>query len=131
MEVTLHEDRIVGWLCVLFFGSCVAFFAVQLVPGASYLRIRSEGFRRCSLFRKGPLILWRDVSDFRVASVPPTGHRIVVFDWHAAPNRSSRQIDRHLLGGTDALPDNYGLRPEELAELMNEWRSRVFYRFPV
>jgi hypothetical protein len=120
-----HEARIIGWLSVLFFGLCTAVFVLQFLPNASYLRIRRDGFRFCSLFRQSPLILWRDVSDFRVARVPPTGHRIVVFDWQAAPNRNVRRINRHLVDASDGLPDSYGLRPEELADLLNAWRSRA------
>lgn len=125
MQIARHEAGVIGWLCVLFFGLCVAVFAIQFIPGASYLRIRSDGFRFCSLFRKSPQILWRDVSNFRVTSVPPSGHRIVVFDWHAAPNRGVRRMNRHLVDATDGLPDSYGLSPEELAELLNAWRSRA------
>ena len=125
MQVARHEAGIIGWLSVLFFGLCIAVFVLQFLPSAAYLRIRRDGFRFCSLFRESPLILWRDVSDFRVARLPPSGHRIVVFDWHIAPNRNVRQINKHLVDASDGLPDSYGLRPEELADLLNAWRSRA------
>jgi hypothetical protein len=82
----------------------------------------ATGFRQ----RSGA-ILWRDVSDFRVAPVPPSGHRLVPFDWHAAPNSRVRRINTHLIDATDGLPDSYGLRPEELADVLNTWRSRATF----
>lgn len=106
------------------FGLGIFVFALQFIPRASYLRITNEGFTFCSLFRKSPLFLWNDVSGFRVASVPPSRHPLIVFDWHAKPDRSIGRINRHLVGATNGLPDTYGLRPEELADLMNSRRSR-------
>ena len=123
--VARHQAGMVGWLCVLFFGICAAVFSVQFFPGASYLRLRSDGFIFCSLFRKSPLILWRDVSDFRIVRLPPTGHPMVAFDCHAAPNRGVRRLNRQLVDATDGLPSGYGLPPDRLAELMNAWRSRA------
>lgn len=120
-----HQAGMVGWACVLFFGMCAVVFLVRFFPGASYLRLRSDGFTFRSLFRKSPLILWRDVSDFRVVQLPPLGHPLVVFDWHAAPDRGVRQLNRKLVDATDGLPDTYGLQPDQLAALMNAWRSRA------
>ena len=123
LQVSNRQAGAIGWLCLLFFGLGVVAFTAQIIPGASYLRVRSEGFMFCSLFRKSPVILWRDVSSFRVASVPPSGHRLVVFDWYTASNRSVRRINQHLTGATDGLPDSYGLSPQGLAYLLNTWRS--------
>lgn len=123
LQISRHDHSAIGWLCVLFFGLGAGVFAIQFIPSASYLRIQSEGFMFCSLFRKSPMIPWQEVSSFRVASVPPSGHRMVVFDRHTASNRGLRQINRHLVDATDGLPDSYGLRPEELANLLNIWRS--------
>jgi len=122
--IAWHGPSAIVWLCILFFGICGAAFLAQLFPGASYLHIRGNGFEYCSLFRKSPLILWQDVSDFRVVRIPPSGKRMVVFDWDAAPGYGARRFNRSLIGATDGLPDSYGLRPEELAELLNDWRIR-------
>lgn len=124
-QVAGHKASMVGWLCVLFFGICAAVFSVQFFRGASYLRLRSDGFMFCSLFRKSPLILWRDVSDFRVVRLPPAGKPMVAFDWRAGPNRGVRQLNKQLVDATDGLPDTYGLKPDQLAALMNAWRSRA------
>jgi hypothetical protein len=52
IEIAQHDAGVIGWLCVLFFGLGAVVFAAQFAPGACYLRIRSDGFRFCSLFRK-------------------------------------------------------------------------------
>jgi hypothetical protein len=124
-EVSSRDAGAFGWLCTLFFGLGAAVFTVQIMPGASYLRVRDDGFMYCSLFRKSPVIPWRDVSIFRVASVPPSGIRLVVFDWHTASHPAVRRVNQHLTGATDGLPDSYGLSPQELADLLNTCRSRA------
>ena len=124
-EVSSRDAGALGRLCTLFFGLGAAVFTVQIMPGASYLRVRGDGFLYCSLFRKSPVIPWRDVSIFRVASVPPSGIRLVVFDWYTASHPAVRRVNQHLTGATDGLPDSYGLSPQELADLLNTCRSRA------
>jgi len=117
--------KVITWLSVGFFALCAAVFALQLMPGASYLRITDEGFVFCSLFRKSPLILWREVSDFRVASVPRSHHKLIVFDSNNALQSRIRSVNRALVGASDGLPDAYGLKPQELADLLNSRRLRA------
>lgn len=116
--------KVIAWLSVGFFALCAVVFALQLVPGASYLRITDEGFVFCSLFRKSPLVPWREVSEFRVASVPPSSHKLVVYDLNNALRPAIRSVNRALVGASDGLPDTYGLKPQELADLLNSWRLR-------
>ena len=120
-----NHSPVVGWMCTLLFGVAFVVFVVQLLPGASYLRITPEGFEFCAIFRRSPLIRWGDVSEFRVAKLPPGGNRMVVFDWKTRPQGGVRKINRALAGATDGLPDNYGMKHQALADLMNERRSRA------
>jgi hypothetical protein len=124
-QVSRRDAGALGWLCTLFFGLGAAVFIAQIIPGASYLRVRRDGFMYCSLFRKIPVIPWQEVSIFRVASVPPSGIPLVVFDWHTASHPVVRRVNQHLTGATDGLPDSYGLSPQELADLLNTWRSQA------
>ena len=114
-----------GWLAVAFFGLCGVVFAAQLLPGASYLRICGEGFVICTLFRKSAVIRWRDVGGFRVATVPPSLIKMVVFDWNGASHPGVRRINHALVGADAGLPDTYGMRPQDLASFLNEWRYRT------
>ena len=124
-QLSLHAADFRGWICATGFGLGTAVFVVQLLPGASFLWVGPEGFQFSALYRKSALIPWRDVSDFRVVHVPPMGHRLVVFDWRTAPARRFRRANQFLAGGTDGLPDTYGLPPQELAGILNEWRARA------
>ncbi|HTM51614.1 MAG TPA: hypothetical protein VL285_23125 [Bryobacteraceae bacterium] len=110
-----------GWFCALFFGLCSLVFALQLWPGASYLRISTEGFEMRVLLRRRPLVRWDRVSEFRVAALPGAG-RMVVYSPDPPPQPGLAAVNRALVGETDALPDNFGRSPEQLAELLNEWR---------
>jgi len=125
LQVTRHQAHVIDWVCAVFFAVGATVFTVQILPGASYLTISSDGFYFCSFFRRKPLIRWEEVAGFRVVRVPPSGHGLVAFERHMAEEGRVRRINRFLVGATDCLPDSYGLRPEELAELLNEWRLRT------
>jgi len=124
-QVVQHAGSAGGWICVVFFGLCSAVFAASFNPHAAYLQIQNEGFIVCSLFRKSPMVRWEEVSSFRVARPSLGGHRMVVYDWLAPSNSRLRRVNRRLIGATDALPESYGLRLEELTELLNAWRQRA------
>ncbi len=124
------DGPVVGWLCLIVFGSGSILFLIQLLPGASYLRLSPDGFTYRSLFRTWPTIFWRDVSEFRAAYVS-LGAVLVVYDSNATSKPTLRKINRALVGATDGISaSNYGLDPEELAEVMNAWRSRHLFRVP-
>jgi hypothetical protein len=115
------EQGAAGWFCALFFGLCSLVFAVQLWPGGSYLRLSPDGFEVRLLLRRWPLVRWERVSEFRVAAVPGAG-RTVVYSPDPPARPGLAAVNRALVGETDGLPDNFGRSPEELAQLLNEWR---------
>jgi hypothetical protein len=112
-----------GWFVALFFGLCAAVFVVQLIPGASYLEITSDGFVICSLFRRSPLFPWRDVGSFAVAKLPPHGKKMVMFSSQRDAAKTLGKVNSAMFGASGGLPDTYGMKAEELAELMNTRRS--------
>jgi len=140
-QVAQRRAGMTGWPCVLFFGIGAAVLSVRFVPGASYLRLRGDGFRFCSLFRTSPLFLWRDVSGFRVARLPSFGHPVVIFDWRAAPDRGASPAQAHArflrdrrrskgsgtAGSEGGLPGTHGtgkpLSPPE-ATSSDRWKRR-------
>ena len=105
------NQGIKAWLSASFFGLCSTVFAIQLFPRASYLHLRPDGFVACTLFRRWPLVRWDSVSEFQVVAVPPLGKKMVVYN-----------------DATATLPDTFGLKPDQLAELLNEWRGYFFRR---
>lgn len=117
--LAIRSGEAMGWFVAVFFGAgCVA-FAVAMLPGASYLALTDDGFRVRSLFRSHS-ILWKTVAVFRLGVLSP-GRKSVVFDLAAGePASWLRSANRSIAACEGALPDNYGMKPEALAALMND-----------
>ncbi|PYJ03749.1 MAG: hypothetical protein DME25_11360 [Verrucomicrobia bacterium] len=114
----------VGWLCAGFFGLGIPVFLLQLHPKCSSLTVTEEGMEIRSLFRSSK-VRWSDISDFGVSTLRQQGlpvNRMVGFNYSAAYQRASkaRSVAKALAGFEGALPNTYGLRPEELAQLLAE-----------
>ena len=107
------------YLSSAFFGLGAIVFAIQLLPNSSYLRLTREGFTMCSLFRCHT-IQWRHVSRFGVGHI----YLKKVVGWDPAHEISKPgKVTKALSGFVSALPDTYGLRAEELADLMDRLRD--------
>jgi hypothetical protein len=65
---------------------------------------------------------WADVSAFSVVDV---GTLMIVFDDATMRDGSLVQFNRSMIGRGGGLPDTYGVTPEDLAWLLNEWRQRA------
>lgn len=110
-----------GWLSVGLFGLGVVVGLATLVPGASYLELRQDGFEFSSLFRKW-FQRWSDVDEFFPRRIATN----VMVCWNFAPGYGGqprgRKLSAGLTGVEAALPDTYGMPAAELAALMNRWR---------
>jgi len=113
-----------GWLVVLFFGAGSAVAATLLLPGAAQLTLDADGFQVTSLFRRFRS-RWQDVSAFEVVSVPPANLKLVGYNDIVAKRRMLGALNRTIAGRNAALPDNYGLAVNDLAQLMSFWRERA------
>jgi hypothetical protein len=116
-----------AWLVTGFFGLCSAVFVVMLLPGASCLRLQPDGFIVRSLFRQWPLTRWEDVSEFATARVSLT-HTMVVYGEAKPHNARLASANKALFRFTSGLPDTYGMKPGELAALLNRWRAAALER---
>ena len=129
--------RVAGWFALIFFGLGVLVFLFQALTNASYLLLTRDGFQMHGI-RKSRLIPWSEVGAF-AAYIPPTllaawlpkrinnvGPKMVVFDYRPDVDsfRRMRAVNKALTGHDAGLADTYGLKAEELASLMNAWRSR-------
>jgi hypothetical protein len=94
---------------------------VTLLPNASYLKLEKEKFIICIFFRKYTY-KWNETQDFFVNDIGrlagifgyPVRSKIVMFyhsNIHRFPNR------------LQGLPDTYGMKPEKLADLMNNYKK--------
>ena len=73
----------IGYPIAGFFGLGVVIFIVQLIPGSAFLRLDSEGFTFCSLYRKTTLP-WAAIDGFHVVVMRQTGmkvHELVGFNF--------------------------------------------------
>jgi hypothetical protein len=114
----VRAGKTAGWLPLALFGLGGFVFALQLLPGASYLKLDPEGLTVQSLFRSSSFA-WAEIAGFSPGLV-----RGVVFDLVPGSKRQSRlrRFNSAALGAECALPDTYGLSAERLADLLNEWK---------
>ncbi|HRE16496.1 MAG TPA: STM3941 family protein [Rhodocyclaceae bacterium] len=120
----LDENPVIGYSGIAFFGLCALVFLVQLaLPNSSYLELTEDSFTYASLFKK-TTVPWRDVAAFRVATIS----RNKMVGWTVSSTydgpRTGLAISNALTGTHGALPDTFGMKAEDLAELMNEFKYR-------
>jgi len=110
-----------GWFVAIFFGLGGLVFLINLLPQASYLKLNEEGFETCSMFRKHKYN-WSDVGGFGVGSI--SGNKMVMFNFSQEYKKAknARKLSSALAGAEGALHDTFGLKAEELAGLMNEYK---------
>ena len=115
----VREGKSFGYLCIGLFGLCALVFAVKLHPGLSRLELRKDGFTLRSVFqtRRVP---WTRVQSFAV--IPFGRQRLVAWNYvPAQPGQDPARRPASLFSGYPAmLPDNYGMKPQELAALLND-----------
>jgi hypothetical protein len=89
---------------------------------ASYLKLDSEGFTMCSMFR-AQTFRWVDVTGFGVGRV--LTNKMVMFNFEPTYTRTPglRSFNVDLVGFEAGLPDSYGLKHDELAELLNKFKQ--------
>lgn len=124
----ISEGQGRGWPVAIFFGLCLVVFVVNLLPGAAYLELRQDGFTFRSL-RRSTSYEWRDVDSFHEWRNPASIQRLVGMD--LAPHVEATtpagglflKVNRKV-GAEALLPDTYGLKASELAQVMQAWRDR-------
>jgi hypothetical protein len=104
-------------LGLVFFGMCTV-LSVRMVRGG-VLRLDPDGFAFSGFLRRQ--YRWSEVDDF---SILRSKGNLVLFRT-TQPNRNLwTRLNSVFAGGCDAwLPDTYGLRARELAQLMETWQS--------
>ena len=118
-----RDGEWLGYLVGGLFMLAVPFFVLQLHPRAAYLLLNEEGFTYCSLFR-AQAVRWVDVEGFGVIAI--NAFRMVA--WNFVPDHPrtgrARMLSQAVSGYEAALPDTYGLKPRELAHLLEALRQR-------
>lgn len=108
-----------GLVVAGFFGLPALLAVVMLVNDHENLRLAEDGFVVGRIWRD-TAYRWAEVSPFKIVAI--RGSSRVAFD--AAGDRSILAgFARKQFGVSTILPDSYGMKAEELADLLNAWRA--------
>lgn len=118
----LRDGRLAGWFCLLVFAPGVLIALVALLPGANYLRLEEQGFTFSSLFR-AHFVRWDDVAGFSLVRVASNDMVGWLYREGRQPAGRGARLSLALAGCHAALPESYGLRAEELAQLLERLRQ--------
>jgi hypothetical protein len=113
-----------GWFPLIFFALVALVAAAAMLPGAGALTLDREGFEITNLFRRYRT-RWQDASGFSTTRIPPAHQRWVVYDDIRHNTKRIARINVEIVGRNAALPDTYGLSPDDLGQLMTQWRERA------
>jgi hypothetical protein len=115
---------IVGWISVVFFGAGVPIAGIHLfVPSRSYMELSNKGFTICTFFRKY-FYRWDEISNIGVGVI--SFNKMVLFNFSEKFKRAkgTRKVLRFISGAEAGFHDTFGLKAEELAKLMTEFKNR-------
>ena len=119
----------VGWFSVVFFGLVAGVAIIQLIPGTARVVVTAQGVY-VKTFLRSYSYAWVEIERFGVAEWSQwhgpfrQRHRLVGILFV----KGSKHLSRHarfqalttaLMGYHAALPENYGYKHHELAELLN------------
>jgi hypothetical protein len=92
-----HGSFFTGWAAIIFFGSGAIAFAALLLRGSAYLKLTTEGFIICSLF-KPHFYRWHEVDRFVVGRI--VTRKSVGFNYSDSYRRlqSLRKFNSSLVG---------------------------------
>jgi hypothetical protein len=116
-----EDDPVMWWLCVGFFGLGV-FACIPGLLGIGGLDLDPEGFTIDHWGRKTRRI-WRECSEFSVINM--RGGPFVGFSSRTDEAKMGAGLARSLVGETGMLPEKYGMKAQDLADLMNRYRMRA------
>jgi hypothetical protein len=119
----VSTGQVMGWLPLIFFGIGAIIAAFAMLPGASALTLDGTGFEITNFYRRSRT-RWQDAGDFVATRIPAARQRFVLFN-NARSGRRLARINTFISGRNAALPDTYGLSPDDLAQLMAQWRERA------
>ena len=120
----------IGWIGYLFAGLValgLPVAVVQLLPGSAYLRITEDGLSVAFMFRVKN-IPWNVIDHFFVVPIKQFGrtiHKMVGFNSVPSYDRAKtgRRMSSAIAHYEGGLPDTYGMKAEELADLLNRCLS--------
>ena len=122
-HLTSH-DQFMGWVGICLFGFVILLFSpVVFFPKRYSLSLTPEGFTVNSLFGSRTL-KWNDVKEFMVVASGRAGIKRVVFNYSDTYKKgeTTRKVMRNLVGYEEQL-GAYGMKAEDLADLLSRWQE--------
>ena len=122
----LLNDEVAGCFVLIFGLIGIFVFLIQMLPGASYLKLDDKGFE-CKTIYRSKYVNWEDVEIFfpfgvaRFFTFPAINDQTVA--WKLKKKSCSKRTYR-ILGADDCLPENYGLNVNDLVEILNRERIK-------
>jgi hypothetical protein len=121
-----------GWIGVALCGFIGGLSAIMLTARFSALQLGAEDFVLRHLFRSRT-VRWIDAHRFEAviaygaaaSLLPENWRKIVGYDLLPKRQRRFPALETLLSPHDCAMPDAYGLTPDDLADLMNAWRARA------
>jgi hypothetical protein len=115
----IRDGKMLGWFPLLAFGIVAIVSLVLMFPGVGYLKLDKDGFTVCSLYRASTF-RWDDVTEFGLGF-----NKLVSFNFSPAytQHQRMREINKAIGSFDAAIPDSYGMTPEDLLLLMNKWMA--------
>ena len=119
--LVMETKPIIAWLELILFGLCTIVFTIQLFPNTSHLKLTEEEFEVKSIF-KSHFTKWSAIESFGVGYMG--NNKAVIFNYseNHTKQKLGKQIASAMTGAEGGLPNTYGMKAKELAELMNEWK---------
>ena len=128
------SKRVMAWLCIAFFGLGVPVALLQLFSDRNRTVITQIGIHIGSIFKQTTL-RWEEIEGFGVAGWTQwhgpfrQRHRMVGINFKEGSEAMARarrgaRLSMALVGYHGALPDNYGYKHQELADILNGYLLR-------
>jgi hypothetical protein len=119
-----HEEPLIGWACMIFFGLGIPVGLIMLFsPNSTYLRLDHEGFEMGSFVKK-TRIKWADVAAFELGSIRGAKMIAIIYAPHYEGQKIGRAVAENLSGIEGAIANSYNAPLDEVLRTLNEWRAR-------
>lgn len=120
----IRDGHFAGWPCLVLFGLGALVLLIQAVPGASYLKLDERGLTIHSLFRSTSFP-WSEIAVIAPGRLGGRPRVLFNLTTESQRKRRLRRFNVRLVGAEAALPDNYGMSAQRLAEVLNEWKHGI------
>ncbi len=121
-------EEIFYWLCLVLFGLGAVIFLLQILfPKSFYLKITEKGIEIKSLF-KSSFMSWEIIKDFEVGKIHTRfrNKKMIMINFEDSYSKQifGRNLAKLISGYEGALPDNYGMKHEELVKILNKYKNK-------